>query len=431
VKSGLNIPFSSALRGVAASALIVFLVLASTSVPFVHAQSPIVATVGVGRHPQDLAYDSGRGEVFVANGDSNTISVISDASNTLVKNISLPGISQGGLGGIAYDPAKGEVFAAYYTGWPLATHGVLSVISDSSNTVVANISLGSLPQTTGFQLAYDSGKGEMFVSVSVNNSVSVVSDATNSVVATVKVGNAPMGLAYDSAKNEIFAVDYGPPFNTISVISDTSNRVVANVTIAQVNPESEYAAYDPAKGEVFVTNVAGSGVIVVSDSSNSVVADIPGVYGEVGIAYDSGKSEMFVPASNYVYVLSDQTNSIVGKISVWNNQKIAGADFATYDPAKGEVFVSDELNNKVIVISDSAAIPSTSTTSASSIPATSTVSATATPTTSQTPSVPEFPYQLAAAVAFTVIMLLSFLLIRSHAGPKGRTSQTVLSSTPL
>src|SRR6266849_1704959 len=69
------------------------------------------------------------------------------------------------------------------------------------------------------------------------------------VVATVNVGIAPFGLAYDSAKGEVFVTNDGS--NTVSVISDTNNAVVATVSLG-VGPLG--VAYDSAKGEVFVTN---------------------------------------------------------------------------------------------------------------------------------------------------------------------------------
>jgi len=43
------------------------------------ATNSVVATVNVGSSPDGAAYDSGQGEVFVANFGSNTVSVISDA----------------------------------------------------------------------------------------------------------------------------------------------------------------------------------------------------------------------------------------------------------------------------------------------------------------------------------------------------------------
>jgi DNA-binding beta-propeller fold protein YncE len=50
--------------------------------------------------------------------------------------------------------------------------------------------------------------------------VSVISDVTNAVVATITVGSGPLGVAYDGGKGEIFVANSGS--NTVSVISDGS-----------------------------------------------------------------------------------------------------------------------------------------------------------------------------------------------------------------
>src|SRR5712692_1215297 len=62
--------------------LLATLVIASLLVaPFARAQI-VVATVGVGTDPYDLAYDFTKGEVFVANRGTGTVSVISDGTVT-------------------------------------------------------------------------------------------------------------------------------------------------------------------------------------------------------------------------------------------------------------------------------------------------------------------------------------------------------------
>src|SRR6267143_1660748 len=93
-------------RRIALSALMFFLVL--TYFPArVYAQT-VTATVPVGANPTFLAYDSGKGEVFVANYGAGTVSVISDSSNTVVATVGVGATPQG----VAYDSGKGEVFVA-------------------------------------------------------------------------------------------------------------------------------------------------------------------------------------------------------------------------------------------------------------------------------------------------------------------------------
>src|SRR5256712_3205154 len=162
-----------------------------------------------------VAYDSGKGEVFVANSQSNTLSVISDTTNTVVATIPVGSTPYG----VAYDGGKGEVFVTN-----LASNSV-SVISDGTNTVVATIPVGSDP----IGVAYDAGKGEVFVANYFSDYVSVISDATNTVVATIPVGSYPLGVAYDAGKGEVFVAN--ARWGNVSVSSVSANTDLATITV--------------------------------------------------------------------------------------------------------------------------------------------------------------------------------------------------------
>jgi YVTN family beta-propeller protein len=272
----------------------------------------VVANVTVGENPSSIAYDSGKREIFVANQGPGTVSVISDINNTVVATINLKGNpNYGGPTDIVYDSGKGEIFVNDYFS------GVISIISDSTNSVVATLSLGNTPAPSG--LIYDSHKGEIFVtyddvtyneSSNSSNFVSVISDDTNSVVATVPVGNIPypLGLAYDSGKGEIFVANLH--FNSVSIISDSTNAVVATVPVGN-GPTG--LAYDSGKGEIFVDNGNDNTTSVISDSTNAVVATVPVGNEPMLLAYDSGKGEIFVDNSdpNTISVLSDSSSTSV------------------------------------------------------------------------------------------------------------------------
>ena len=158
-----------------------------------------------GARPYGLAYDGGKGEVFVANFGSNNVSVISTATKAVVANVP---VDRGPIA-VAYDSGKGEVFVANYYS------GTVSVISDTTNAVEASIPVGSGSRPLG--LAYDSGKGELFVANQGSNNVSVISDATNAVVATIPVGSAPSEATYDSGNGFIYVSNRDQ--GTISIIS--------------------------------------------------------------------------------------------------------------------------------------------------------------------------------------------------------------------
>ena len=258
----------------------------------------VLATVGVGQSPYRDVYDAGKGEVFVANYGANTVSVISDANNSVVATVPV-GTSPSSF---AYDSAKGEVFVANSGG------NTVSVIADGNNSVVATVTVGTGP----YDLCYDSAMGEVFVANAYSRSVSVISDSNNTVVATVPVGSGPLGVDYDPAKGEVFVAN--SVSGTVSVISDSSDAVVATVTVGS-SPGA--AVYDPNKGEVFILNRNAASVSVISDANNSVVATLAVGTKPYGATYDSGRGEVIVAnyGSGTLSIISDSPTTVPSSTS--------------------------------------------------------------------------------------------------------------------
>jgi YVTN family beta-propeller protein len=129
----------------------------------------------------------------------------------------------------------------------IAIFGLSMIKMAHAEAVVATISVEDGAGPNG--LAYDSGKGEIFVADNNINRVSVISDSTNKVTKIIPVEKEPYGVAYDSGKGEIFVTNSG--YDTVSVISDTTNTVIAAVIVGSA-PTG--VTYDSGVGEVFVAN---------------------------------------------------------------------------------------------------------------------------------------------------------------------------------
>jgi YVTN family beta-propeller protein len=299
----------------------------------------VVVSIPLGYYPQGVAYDSGMGEIFVTSYASNEVKVISDATNTVVATIPVGTYPWG----VAYDSGKGEIFVTN------AGSGNVSVISDATNTVVASVPVGSSVATYPLYhavsaIAYDSGKGEIFVTNDQSDNVSVISDANNRVVASIPVGRYPQGVSYDGGKGEVFVTNLWD--NNVSVISDSNNTVVASI-FGGSNPYG--TAYDSGEGELFLTNQLGAWVRVISDATHAKVARLHvGSYPE-GLAYDPGTGEVFATNanSNNVSVISDATNAVVTSVPVGD-----GPSGIAYDPANGCLYVSNYFGGTISIISD-------------------------------------------------------------------------------
>jgi YVTN family beta-propeller protein len=309
-----------------------FMLMSGVFSPFAYAQT-VVTTVGVGTGPFGVAYDAGKKAVFVTNNGAGTVSVISDSTNTVKATISGVG---GGFGpyGIAYDSGKGEIFVA---------SGVVFVISDSTNSVIASIPIGGSCPTS---VAYDSGMHEVFVGNDCSSTVSVISDSTNSVVATIGVGGGgcPIGVAYDSGKGEVFVSN---SVGSVSIISDATNTITHTVGVGG-GCSIVGLGYDSVMGEVFVANPGAGTVSVISDSTNTVVTTITVGSSPNGIAYDPASGEVFVTngGSNTVSVISDASNAVISTVAVGSNP--VGV---AYDSGRREAFVANNGAHSVTVIS--------------------------------------------------------------------------------
>ena len=141
---------------------------------------------------------------------------------------------------------------------------------------------------------------EVFVANYYSNTVSVISDGNNTVVATVNVGSTPQGVAYDSGKGEVFVVNsnqgtvsiivqpnlYAVTFTETGLFSGTSWSVTLSGstlssttnTIAFTEPNGTYPytvgavsgyASSPSSGNVTVNGASQSVPITFTPSTVS------------------------------------------------------------------------------------------------------------------------------------------------------------------
>jgi YVTN family beta-propeller protein len=291
----------------------------------------VVATIPVGNSPMGGAYDAGKGEVFVTDAGSGNVSVINDTTDSVVATVP---VGQEIPDGVAYDAAQGEIFVA-------TTYAdKLTVISDATDRIVTTIRVGSHPAG----IVYDSGRGEVVVANSGSANVSLVDAATDKVVATVPTGSSPQDVAYDSGRGELFVSNAGS--DNLTIVDDTTDAVVASVG---VGAEPYGVAYDPPLGEVFVANSGTDNVSVVNDTHHTVVATVPAGVGDLGAAYDAGRHEVFVSESyeNTVIAVEDASDEVAATVLVG----YAPFELAR-DDASDDLFVTDSESGTVSVVND-------------------------------------------------------------------------------
>ena len=268
----------------------------------------VATTITVGRGPAGIAYDSKMGEMFVANHDDNTVSVILDNNILDNKNAVVATVKVGTWPtSVAYDSGQGEIYVVSNVG------GSISVIDENTNNVIATVTgLTYSPN----DIVYDSAMKKLFVAESQNGSnngaVDVIDDISHKVIKTIATKGADTVIVCDAAQGELFTPGDG---QNIYAISDSTYDVTTIPLASYPGP----AAYDPAKREIFVSLPIGetytSGYSVITDSNNTVIKTIttshPGDF-----AYNSVKGEMYAEtANNTISLITDSGTTVVANLS--------------------------------------------------------------------------------------------------------------------
>ncbi len=210
-----------------------------------------------------------------------------------------------------------------------------------AGTVILNIPVGSGP----YGIAYDSAKNEIYVGDYYGNAVNVINTVTQTVVATIPLGsgNGPTGLAYDSVHGYIYTANIGA--GTVSIISDATNTLLATVNVGY-SPWG--IAYDSRNGYVYVAN-DGAGTTVRIFNGLSIIGSVVVGSSPDGVTYDGENGYVYTAnsGSHTLSVISGATNTVVATLSYANWFPY----WVAYGARSGDVYVADAGTANVYVVS--------------------------------------------------------------------------------
>ncbi len=219
----------------------------------------VVATISLGSpsSPTEIAY-APQGQVFVAEAGFVEVAVIDDTTDA----VTTIDIHDSFVQGLVYDPSTSQLFVA-------STPDIFA--SCSVNGELSIIDVGATPEQDSLAdelftdvgvcplgMAYDPVTGDVYIANSDSSTVSVVSDSTDTVVATLSVGTSPTGIAYDAAMDEVYITNAGS--DNASVYTADGPSLLAVVTLPG-NPTG-------------ITYDAGSNLFYVSESTPGAVAEL-------------------------------------------------------------------------------------------------------------------------------------------------------------
>jgi len=277
----------------------------------------------------DMAYDSSNGDLYLTNSASNSVVVVSTATNAVVANITLGPFSNvdGNVipapWGIVYDSSNGNLYVGSMesngTSW-------LSVIDGATNEVVkAQIALPSVVTGYGYNIS------------------------------------TPSALGYDPQNKcvyvpgEYFTLQGYPEYSLVTVMNTTTNTILTNV---KVIPWPTLFAFDPENGFVYVSSGGTHYISVINGKTNTMIGNVSlgGLGSTFGLAFDPTNGYLYVTAygfeSNAVSVIDPATNELIATIPAGDTP-----EWITYDPSNGDMYVVNGFSNTISVIVTPSAMP--------------------------------------------------------------------------
>ncbi len=342
--------------------------VASTLSASATALSPYVATtVRVGSSPTGVAVNPATGLVYVSNYDSNTVSVISESSDSVVATIPV-GLSPNG---VAFDPVTNEVWVANESSF------TLSVISTTSNTVINTVSVGAGNEPYG--VAIDTSDGYVYNTDWNTSEVSVTDDRTAppTGVAAISVGIDPYGLAVNSSTNNVYVAE--SQAGRVAIINGTT--VTGSLS---AGTKTDGVAVDPSTNSLFVSNYTAGTIDKFDTATNTLVSSIDPGSEPAGLAVDPGNQTVWAAAEGARLIQAPESFGTYSEIGAGTNPLGVAVDTSTH-----LAFVTDIGSADVLVAADGTPPTFTSADSASFIydsPGTFTPTATGTPTPAITES---------------------------------------------
>jgi len=317
-------------------------------------------------------------------------------SETLLSNGSTGGP---GLGGVAVDPANGNLYVPL-SGEP----GFVAVVSGGSNTLVAELTVGNLPQTP----ALDSRTGDLYVSNLGSQNISVISEATPSVESSIALGFASPSTGIsrstiDPADGTLFVTSVfsrgtgSMPINYVQTLSLASQTVIANQTVGL---DAGAPFLDPSLNEFVVEDLHN--LTVFNASTGDLIATIPTepLLGPANyFALNPAPQLAYATCPNPIglAVISLLTDRAVANITVSTNPNTVVSG-PVFDSDNGEVYlpVGSGTGNELLVIGASGP-----------------------PTSSGAPAF-GVPFLVGLGVGVVVVLTAAVVLVRSRLRRGGR-----------
>ena len=258
------------------------------------ATNTVIRNISVGSSPHDLKISQSQETLYSTDTDSGTISIINTTTNTLIQQV----LTDATVHGIAIFNDTlyvGDVYG-----------GKVLVINDG--VIKGEIKVGSGPEYMEV-----SPNGKFLYVANLWSPISVVDLEQKKVIKEIDSGKTPHGLSFTNDGSRLFIVNMKS--NTLSIIDAEKHEIIKTIIVGE---RPEYVALTPDESLAYVTNLGSDTISIIDTRSFEVVNEIQVGDGPHGIAFSSDGDFVYVSNmnGNDVSVIATASNEIVATIPV-------------------------------------------------------------------------------------------------------------------
>lgn len=297
----------------------------------------VAATIKVGKGPLDVSVNPGTREVYVANFDGKSISVVAPDKRKVINTLKLEGNPMA----VLVDPDTERIYVSA---------GVLEVLAATTGEEVNWIDTDGYPDA----LALDSTTSKLYISHWTSANTVSICDTTSLDFASaedkkVKVGKSVGSLAVDPASHAVYVTNLES--GTVTILDTTTNKVAATI---KLKAPSMGMAVDEAARKLYVSSIEGgvdqSDVVVIDTETRKIIKRIWLSAKDTGagyIAVDPIAHVLYVSDAGpgRVWVIDTLTNKVIDQIAVGKEPR-----GLTVDPETGTVYVTSASKNALLVL---------------------------------------------------------------------------------
>jgi len=255
-----------------------------------------MATLVVGAQPDAVTVSPDGSKVFVVSDGAGTVSVINTSNNTVTGTIPA-GSSPSGTA----VTANGSM--AYFTN---STVDSVTVVNTSTYKIVAHIHVGSHPEA----ICISPDGSRLYVADVNSNAVSVINTQTNLVVATIVVGSSPSGIAVSADGKKVYVANSGS--GNVSVIATATNTVSST---ANCGASPAGIALSPDGGTLYVCNTSAGMVTALNTQTFGIqTINVGSKPSGISITADGTRVYETNSGSNTLGVIDATSNTLLATI---------------------------------------------------------------------------------------------------------------------